>query len=106
MTRLRLRLPEFGIASCEFLKTSEPPILAHRCKLGDSSVFALHNLSGNRIKAIVSLGEHVDHVFDVLTNDELGISKGGTHRFTLLMKAAHRNEASLHDIACTPTHSP
>lgn len=82
MTRLRLRLPEFGTASCEFLKASEAPILAHRCKLGASSVFALHNLSGNKIKAIVSLGEDVDHVFDVLTNREQSTAKGGDQRFT------------------------
>ena len=82
MTRLRLRCPEFGTAPCEFLKASNPAILAHRCTAARSSVFALHNLSGKKVKAVVSLGDQVHNLFDVLTNCEYRVEKGGEQEFS------------------------
>lgn len=82
MTRLRLRCAEFGTGDCEFLKASHQAILAHRCTLGHVSLFALHNLSGEKVKAVVSLGENVDHVFDLLTNDKQSVPKDGDLQFT------------------------
>ena len=82
MTRLRMRSPEFGTGACEFLKTSDAAVLAHRCKVDASCVFALHNLSGRKLNAVVSLGADATHVFDLLSNREHNIAKGGDQSFT------------------------
>jgi maltose alpha-D-glucosyltransferase/alpha-amylase len=82
MTRLRMRTPEFGVGSCEFLDVSHPAILAHRCTAQGCSVLALHNLSSKRVKATVSLGEKAGLLFDLIRNVEQSHSTHAERQFT------------------------
>jgi maltose alpha-D-glucosyltransferase/alpha-amylase len=83
MTRLRMRSPEFGNGTCEFLSTSNNAVLAHRCHNHDGAVIALHNLGSKKVHVDVELGDHVDEVFDLLNNTEHRIKRGQKHRFLL-----------------------
>jgi maltose alpha-D-glucosyltransferase/alpha-amylase len=83
MTRLRMRVPEFGSGLARFLETSNPAMLAQCSSLGGSAVFALHNLSGDEIEAEVNLGAGVDTLFDLLSNTVHDVQDSGRHRFRL-----------------------
>jgi maltose alpha-D-glucosyltransferase / alpha-amylase len=60
MLRLRLRSPEFGTSECEWLQASHPAVLAHCCRGEQSSIFAVHNLSGQRVETTVELGRKAE----------------------------------------------
>ena len=83
MTRLRMRVPEFGAGSAAFLETSDPAVLAQCSTLGPSSVFAVHNLSARGVEVDVNLGRGVDGLFDLLTNREHEVRSPERHRFQL-----------------------
>jgi maltose alpha-D-glucosyltransferase/alpha-amylase len=69
MTRLRLRTPEFGTSKCEWLDTSDPAVLAHRCCGERSTVYAVHNFSGRELDVQIELGQ-VSGLYDLLKNSE------------------------------------
>ncbi len=83
MTRLRLRSPEFGTSRCEWLKASDPAVLAHCCRGEKSSVIAVHNLSGWEVKATIDLGRKVDGLYDLLNNREDHVDGDGHQRVRL-----------------------
>jgi maltose alpha-D-glucosyltransferase/alpha-amylase len=83
MTRLRMRSPEFGNGRCEWLKTSEPAVLAHSCSGERSCVFAIHNLSGRDVEVNVVFGRKVEGLFDLLNNCENPVAEDGTQRLRL-----------------------
>ncbi|MGE3178259.1 MAG: alpha-amylase family protein [Vicinamibacterales bacterium] len=53
--RVRREAPEFGSGSCEFVSARRDGVLAHRLRHEERSVLILHNLSGERRRAVVSL---------------------------------------------------
>src|SRR5262249_40601488 len=83
MTRLRLRAPEFGVSVCEWLKTSDPAVLAHCYRGEKSSIFAVHNLSGHTVHVTVQLGRKLDGMYNLLTNSEIDPDGNGRQRFRL-----------------------
>ncbi len=83
MTRLRIRSPEFGSSRCEWLETSDPAVLAHRCDGEGSSVFAVHNLSGRELEVTVALGRQADGLFDLMKNCDHSVEKDGRARFRM-----------------------
>jgi maltose alpha-D-glucosyltransferase/alpha-amylase len=70
MMRLRTRSPEFGDAACEWLDTRNPAVLAHCCSGEQSSVIAVHNLSGKAQNVEIRLSRNVKALFDLLHNRE------------------------------------
>jgi maltose alpha-D-glucosyltransferase/alpha-amylase len=83
MTRLRMRCAEFGTAECEWLETSDPAILAHRCSGPATSAIAVHNFSSREIDATVTLGNSVDGLYDLLKNKAEKVDASGRQRFKL-----------------------
>ncbi|MCW7540211.1 alpha-amylase family protein [Aquabacterium sp. A7-Y] len=53
--RRRKECPEFGTGACTWIDTGRPEVLAHRCDVGDSTVFAIHNLGARRAKFLLPL---------------------------------------------------
>jgi maltose alpha-D-glucosyltransferase/alpha-amylase len=68
MMRLRTRSPEFGDAACEWLETRNPAVLAHCCSGEESSVIAVHNLSGKPQKVEIRLSRKPECLYDLLHN--------------------------------------
>jgi maltose alpha-D-glucosyltransferase/alpha-amylase len=83
MTRLRMKLPEFGTAACEWLETSEPAVLAHCCSGERASLFAIHNLSGREVDVTVKTTRKPGNVYDILHNCEHGIGEDGGLQFRM-----------------------
>ena len=81
-TRLRRRCPEFGSGKWQWLETSDPAVLAHCCP-GESSVFAIHNLSSREIEVSLNLGRKVDYLLDVLTDREEKVNDNERQQFRL-----------------------
>jgi maltose alpha-D-glucosyltransferase/alpha-amylase len=77
MTRLRMKLPEFGTAACEWLESSEPAVLAHRCSGEKASVFAVHNLSARELDVTVKTACHSARLLDLLHNCEHNVAEDG-----------------------------
>jgi maltose alpha-D-glucosyltransferase / alpha-amylase len=82
-TRVRWRGPEFGNAACEWLKASDPAVLAHCCRGEKSTVYALHNLSGRKVEATVDLGRKLKSLYDLLNNRQDEADGSGKKRFRL-----------------------
>jgi maltose alpha-D-glucosyltransferase / alpha-amylase len=76
MTRLRMKLPEFGSGCCEWLETSEPAVLAHCCSGEGTRLFAIHNLSGSELEVVVNVPRKPAGLFDILQNREHEIADG------------------------------
>jgi maltose alpha-D-glucosyltransferase / alpha-amylase len=70
MMHLRTRSPEFGDAACEWLDTRNSAVLAHCCSGEQSSVIAVHNLSGKPQNVEIRLSRKVAALFDLLHNRE------------------------------------
>ncbi|MBV8818520.1 MAG: alpha-glucosidase C-terminal domain-containing protein, partial [Acidobacteriaceae bacterium] len=83
MTRLRLRTPEFGTAACEFLTTDQSSVLAHRCGNDNSAVIAVHNFSSKKVNFEISTHQHLDGLYDLITNREHPAKRGGKQRLSL-----------------------
>ena len=65
MTKLlhrRHRTPELGWGASTLLENEPPALFAHRCDWQDSTVFAVHNLSGEEVAAELDLGDGVEGV--------------------------------------------
>lgn len=76
-TRLRRRSPEFGSSDWHWLETSDDAVLAHCCSAGDSSVYAVHNLSSREIEVTVDFGRKVEFLFDLMANREERVTGNG-----------------------------
>ncbi len=83
MTRLRMKLPEFGTSRCEWLETSEPAVLAHACFGETANLFAVHNLSGREVEVTVKTTCKGVRLFDILQNREHGAAEDGALRFSM-----------------------
>ncbi len=83
MTRLRMRRPEFGTGSCEWLETSDPAVLANSCTGEKSCVLAIHNLSGRPVDVSVNVTRRLPGWFDLLNNCERHESQDPRQRFQL-----------------------
>ena len=81
MTRLRMKLSEFGTSECEWLEASEPAVLAHGCFGERGGLFAIHNLSGRELDVAVKTKRKPARVLDVLQNCERNIAEDGSLRF-------------------------
>ena len=69
MTKLlhrRHTTPELGWGASTLLENAPPALFAHRCDWQDSTVFAVHNLSGEEVAAELELGDDVEGVEDLL----------------------------------------
>jgi trehalose synthase len=79
MTRLvqqRRDTPEFGWGRSTLIENEPTPLFAHRCDWDGSTVFAIHNLSDERVTAELDLGEDVDGVDDLLELREHHVREG------------------------------
>ena len=83
MTRLRMKLREFGTSACEWLEASDPAVLAHCCSSERASLFAIHNLSGRELDVTVKTTRKPAHLFDILHNCEQGVAEDGSLRFQM-----------------------
>lgn len=66
MLRVRRECPELGRGQMSILATNQPEVLAVRHKLQDRSLIAVHNLSAKACKAVIDIGEGIDHLTDLL----------------------------------------
>jgi glycosidase len=62
----RRETPELGFGTSTLLENEPPALFAHRCDWQGSSVFAVHNLSGETVAAELDVGEGVTGVDDLL----------------------------------------
>jgi maltose alpha-D-glucosyltransferase/alpha-amylase len=62
----RRETPELGFGTSTLLENEPPALFAHRCDWQDSSVFAVHNLSGEKVEAELDLGGGITGVDDLL----------------------------------------
>jgi maltose alpha-D-glucosyltransferase/alpha-amylase len=66
LIRVRRQCPEIGRAAPTILDSDQPAVLGLRYQDGDSGLIVLHNLSGQQCTAVVSLGEGVTYLTDLL----------------------------------------
>ena len=83
MQRLRMRSPEFGTSRCEWLQVNHQAVLAHCCRGEQSSLIAVHNLSGQHVEVTVEFGRKVEGLFDLLKNCEDQVDGDGRQTFQL-----------------------
>ena len=82
MTKLihcRRVTPELGWGQSTLLENEPEALFAHRCDWQDSTVFAVHNLSGERVEAELDLGEDVVGVDDLIELREHRVERGRLH---------------------------
>ncbi len=85
MTRLahqRRDTPELGWGESRLIENDPPALFAHRSDWEGSTVFAIHNLSGETVEHELDLGEDVDGVDDLLELREHRV-EGGRLRLRL-----------------------
>jgi len=78
-----MRSPEFGTSRCEWLKVNHQAVLAHCCRGEQSSLIAVHNLSGQHVEVTVEFGRKVEGLFDLLKNCEDQVDGDGRQTFQL-----------------------
>jgi glycosidase len=79
MSRLvhqRRDTPEFGWGESTLLENDPPSLFAHRCDWEGSTVFAIHNLSGETVEYELDLGDDVGGVDDLLELREHEVDGG------------------------------
>jgi glycosidase len=79
MTRLarqRRDTPEFGWGKSRLIENDPPALFAHRCDWEGATVFAIHNLSDERVEYELDLGDDVDGVDDLLELREHEVEAG------------------------------
>jgi trehalose synthase len=79
MTRLvhqRRDTPELGFGRSTLLENEPAALFAHRCDWQDSTVFTIHNLSGETVEATLDLGDDVVGVDDLLELREHRVEGG------------------------------
>jgi len=72
----RRETPELGFGASTLLENEPPALFAHRCDWQGSSVFAVHNLSGETVAAELDLGDDVTGVDDLLELREHSVEGG------------------------------
>ena len=70
LIRRRRETPELGWGAFTALSPREPEVFAHRCDWDDSSVVAVHNLAGAKVKTRLPLEEDAT-LIDLLGTDDL-----------------------------------
>ena len=75
----RREAPELGWGSSTLLENEPPALFAHRCDWQGSSVYAVHNLSDERVEAELDLGDGVAGVEDLLERREHRVRGGRLH---------------------------
>ncbi|AKJ29756.1 alpha-amylase family protein [Caldimonas brevitalea] len=83
MTRRRKETSEFGLGEFSWIETDKPELLAHRCDLDTSTVFAVHNFSPRRQKFSLPIGPGVNCVHDVLADHRHEVTEDGHYRCEL-----------------------
>jgi trehalose synthase len=78
LIRRRRECPELGFGTLEVLDPGSPSVLAHRCDWQGSTVLALHELSGRKATARLTLDEPDDAetLVDLFGDDELSVATG------------------------------
>lgn len=82
-TRRRKECPEFGHGRCTWIDTERPEVLAHRCDLDGSTVFAVHNLSSRRVRFMLPVGEVNAPARDILAFHRHELEEGSFYRIEL-----------------------
>ena len=81
LIRRRKEIPEFGWGTSTLIETGAPALFAHRCEWQESTVIAVHNLSGQKAKATIELdlgkGEKA-RIEDLLEPREHKANRDGT----------------------------
>jgi trehalose synthase len=68
--------PELGFGTSSLLENEPPALFAHRSDWQDSTVFALHNLSGEPVEAELDVGDDVTGLDDLLELREHRVERG------------------------------
>jgi trehalose synthase len=76
LTHRRRETPELGFGVSTLIENEPPALFAHRCEWQGSSVFTVHNLSGEPVAAELDLGDGVDGVDDLLELREHRVRAG------------------------------
>jgi glycosidase len=76
LVHARRTAPEFGWGASTLLENEPPALFAHRCDWQGSSVFTVHNLSGETVEATLDLGDDVVDVDDLLELREHRVEDG------------------------------
>src|SRR4051794_15959705 len=76
LLRRRRELPEFGWGQSTLIENQPPALFAHRCDWQGSTVFAVHNVSGERVEAELDLGQGVTGAEDLLELREHQVHDG------------------------------
>jgi len=79
MSRLihrRRETPELGFGASTLLENDPPALVAHRCDWQDSTVYTMHNLSGEPVAAELDLGDDVVGVDDLMELREHHVERG------------------------------
>jgi glycosidase len=79
MSRLihrRRETPELGFGVSTLLENEPPALVAHRCDWQGSTVYTMHNLSGEPVAAELDLGDDVDGVDDLMELREHRVEDG------------------------------
>jgi trehalose synthase len=79
MSRLihrRRTTPELGWGTSTLLENEPEALFAHRCDWQGSTVFALHNLSADRVTTEIDLGDDVTGVDDLIELREHSVERG------------------------------
>src|SRR4051795_1173121 len=72
----RRETPELGFGASTLLENEPEALFAHRCDWQGSTVFAVHNLSGETVTAELDLGDDVTGVDDLLELREHAVERG------------------------------
>ncbi|KON79952.1 alpha-amylase family protein [Azoarcus sp. PA01] len=80
--RRRKECPEFAFGECTWIDTDQQHVLAQRFDLGDSTCFAVHNLSSKRVKFLLPVGCG-EHLHDVLAFHRHEVEENGHFRLEL-----------------------
>ena len=85
LIRRRKECPELGWGTCTLLDAGEPSVLAHRSDWEGSTIVAVHNLAGRRVRPeIVVEDAGADAVLvDLFDHDERRVGDGGRVKLEL-----------------------
>jgi maltose alpha-D-glucosyltransferase/alpha-amylase len=85
LIRRRKECPELGWGACTLLGTGETSVLAHRSDWGGSTIVAVHNLAGRRVRCELTLEDVGDGavLVDLFQDDERPVGDDGRVRVEL-----------------------
>jgi maltose alpha-D-glucosyltransferase/alpha-amylase len=81
--RRRKECPEFGLGECTWIDTGRAEVLAHRCELGGSVVYAVHNLGARRARFVLPSNGSANELQDVLAFHRCEAQEDGSYRIDL-----------------------